>query len=1244
MPRSSLTDALRETLTLFDAWGAPRTTTEVAEQLGLGRRSTYERLDRLVDQRRLETKKVGGNGRVWWRPAESATPDAPDWEAAAESLVDDVLDQADVGVFVLDADFEVAWINGATERYFGLDRERVLGRDKRQLVDERIASVLEDSTAFAETVLATYDDNTYTERFECHVTPGDGRDERWLAHRSEPIESGAYAGGRVELYYDVTDLKREERTHQAAREQFESLVDAVEEYAIFLLDPDGYVQTWNPGAARIEGYDAEDVVGEHFSTFYTADERDDGVPATNLAEAVSEGSIEAEGWRVRADGSQFWASVTMTAIRDDDGALEGFAKVVRDLTGRRERERQLRRERDLIDRIVDTSPVGIMVLDGDGNRVRINERGKEVLGIPDDRVESYSPSDRTVYDVDGNLVSLDDHPFSRTLETGESVFDWQAKVELPDGGHRWLSVNSAPVFDADGEIERVITTGEDITQLKTQAERLERQRDEIGSELETIFERVDDGFFALDDELRFTFVNDRAGAFLERSPAELEGMYIWDALEQGPKAAAAFEEALAAQESVTFEEFYEPTGTWFNNHVYPSEEGLSVSFRDITEEKDREQELEKATQRYRTLVDNFPNGIVALFDEDLRYLIAGGELYEALGRSPDDTVGETLYDRRPPAEVDRLEPHYRAALNGESHSFEIEYDGLTLQFQVVPVRNGDGDVFAGMAMSQDVTERRAHERYLADAKSQLEAATEAGAVGTFEWDVQDDEMVMGPSFAEMFGVDPDAARDGVSLDRFVDGIHEDDRDRVEAAVEAALESCGEYEEEYRLRNGDDEVRWVVVRGRVECEDGTPVSFPGALTDITERKEAEIESEQQRHRLAALNELNGVFREITGAAIDQSSREEIEAIVCERLADSDSYLFAWIGDREVGTETVDLRYEAGVGGYLDDVTISVDQEDERGRGPTGRAIRTGETQATHDIRTDDRHDPWRGLIEQYGFRSSVAIPIVHENTNYGVLNVYAERPDAFRGEERDVVDQLGEIVGHAIAAVERKRALMSDEVVELQFQVDDVFESMGIDVSETAPIHLEQTVPVGDDDYVLFGRTTPAGVESVEAMVETLPFYEGVTFHEDGDETVFELRVSEPPVLSAIASLGGSVPGAVIENGDYHLTVHLSPSVDVREVLDRMHEEHPDGYLVKQHQRSIRDHSVPVGSELLSALTPRQRSALETAFHAGFFEWPREMSGEDVASLLDVSAPTFHQHLRKAELHVFESLLSSTAPA
>ena len=151
-------------------------------------------------------------------------------------------------------------------------------------------------------------------------------------------------------------------------------------------------------------------------------------------------------------------------------------------------------------------------------------------------------------------------------------------------------------------------------------------------------------------------------------------------------------------------------------------------------------------------------------------------------------------------------------------------------------------------------ERREREQSIRDAKLQMEAAAEAGAVGTWEWNIAEDELVTGPSFAKTFGVDPEAAREGVPLEQFVSSIHEDDRERVQRLIEETVESCGEYEAEYRVWNDNDELRWVLARGHVECaEDGTPLRFPGALTDITERKKTEQQLESLNERLRASNE-------------------------------------------------------------------------------------------------------------------------------------------------------------------------------------------------------------------------------------------------------------------------------------------------------------------------------------------------------------------------------------------------------
>src|SRR6187551_818293 len=124
------------------------------------------------------------------------------------------------------------------------------------------------------------------------------------------------------------------------------LVQNVTDYAIYMLDPTGIVSSWNAGAARFKGYRADEIIGEHFSRFYTEDDRASGLPARALRVALEEGRFEAEGWRVRKDGSRFWANVVIDPVRDEHGRHVGFAKVTRDLTERKLAQEALERSRE----------------------------------------------------------------------------------------------------------------------------------------------------------------------------------------------------------------------------------------------------------------------------------------------------------------------------------------------------------------------------------------------------------------------------------------------------------------------------------------------------------------------------------------------------------------------------------------------------------------------------------------------------------------------------------------------------------------------------------------------------------------------------------------------------------------------------------------------------------------------------------------------------------------------------------
>ncbi|MFC4436941.1 MULTISPECIES: PAS domain-containing protein [Natrialbaceae] len=546
-----------------------------------------------------------------------------------------------------------------------------------------------------------------------------------------------------------------------------------------------------------------------------------------------------------------------------------------------------------------------------------------------------------------------------------------------------ISAAVGPSDNAWGVLGAHTTTNREFTQQDADfvrcvadvlATAIENRRERY--ELEAVHGRISDAFFALNENWEFVYLNDRAHELINPENRKLVGTNVWNAFSKAVdrEFKPTYEHAMEDQETVSFEEYYpEPLDSWFEVRAYPSETGLSVYFRDVTERKERERELEKARrryrtfveyfpngavalvdedlryvtfggtpegdadvtradlegeplrealppeveavvaphyeaaldgetatfertiddrvyqfhfvpvrddggdifaamgmsqditerveaqrrleeseQRYRTLVEHFPNGIVTLFDHDLEYTLAAGQAFEELPVDPDDLEGNQLQDAWPDEIAEALEPAFEAALNGEVQSVELEYADSEWIVHALPITDERGDVFAGMTMAQDVTEQKERERYLRDAKSQLEAATEAGAVGTWEWQIPEDRFVTGASFARTFGVDPEDAREGVPIERLLSSIHAVDRDRVKARIEEAVETCGEYESEYRVWNADDELEWVAARGHVECdEDGNPDTFPGALTDITERKRAEIEAEKQTKQLETL---------------------------------------------------------------------------------------------------------------------------------------------------------------------------------------------------------------------------------------------------------------------------------------------------------------------------------------------------------------------------------------------------------
>jgi len=259
-------------------------------------------------------------------------------------------------------------------------------------------------------------------------------------------------------------------------ERFELLVQSVTDYAIYMLDPGGHVVSWNAGALRLKGYTQDEIVGEHFSRFYTDEDRAAGIPALALSRAEREGRFEAEGWRVRKDGARFWANVLIDPIRDSSGTLIGFAKVTRDLTERRQAEEALRRSEERFRLLVQSvTDYAIYMLDPTGRIVSWNPGAQRFKGyLPDEIIGEHFSRFYTEEDKAAGIPA-----YALACAENDGKFEAEGWRVRKDGTHFWASVVIDPVRDASGRLIGFAKITRDLTERRETQRMLEQAREAL---------------------------------------------------------------------------------------------------------------------------------------------------------------------------------------------------------------------------------------------------------------------------------------------------------------------------------------------------------------------------------------------------------------------------------------------------------------------------------------------------------------------------------------------------------------------------------------------------------------------------------------------------------------------------------------------------------------------------------------------------------------------------------------------
>jgi PAS domain S-box-containing protein len=241
---------------------------------------------------------------------------------------------------------------------------------------------------------------------------------------------------------------------------YQLLVEQTRDYAVFILDPQGRIMTWSAGAERIKGYTADEIIGRHFSTFYTRDALESGWPAYELKVATAEGRFEDEGWRVRKDGSRFWANVIITALRDEDGKLLGFSKITRDLTERKLHEEALRQSEErfrlLIEGVVDYA---IYMLDPEGIVTSWNTGAQRIKGYTREEINGKHFSRFFVPEDIAAGRPWEELATARRLGRAE-VEGWRVRK---DGSRFWARVVVTALYDAEGHLRGYAKVTQDLT-------------------------------------------------------------------------------------------------------------------------------------------------------------------------------------------------------------------------------------------------------------------------------------------------------------------------------------------------------------------------------------------------------------------------------------------------------------------------------------------------------------------------------------------------------------------------------------------------------------------------------------------------------------------------------------------------------------------------------------------------------------------------------------------------------------
>jgi PAS domain S-box-containing protein len=644
----------------------------------------------------------------------------------SEARYRQIVETAQEGIWTVDKDNKTLFVNKKMCTMLEYSYDEMIGRKNTDFMDEEGKIIMIENRAKR---IAGID-----EHIEMCLTTKNGRIIWVSVAITSNSDNKNNSFGSMAMVTDITNRKRSEEQLKRSNERFRLLVDNVKDYAVYVINTDGIILTWNSGAEKMKGYTSEEITGKSFSIFYTQEQRDNEEHLRSLETVIQQGTYKTEGVRVRKDGSQFWAEVVLSAIYDDAKNLQGIAKITRNITEKKLAEQKFQEISERLSMATSVSNIGMWEWNFAQNTLEWDETSYRLFGLSGNGLNNP-------IEIINTYVHPEDR--ERLQETNARALKLQQRLEVdyrviwPDNSIHHIESRAIVLKDTEGKSLKFLGTNSDITARKKN----EESERELHYYIQLLLDSTGEGLFGIDKEGDCTFINKAAAAMLGYNPSDCIGKNMHEQIHYKERNGKACLKAASLINIATLEKrscysdsevFWKADGSSFDveyscNPILVKNElkGSVITFNDITQRKKAEAQLIESEKNLNAILLSSNEGLYML-DNNFRLVLmnkANEAIMKQVTKMPcepgDDFLACFEGDKR-----NGLRDVFDKVLQGEQIEAEIQMakNGQELYYSATyfPVR-AQNNVITNICCSyKNITDKRRNEEAIKAAYEEKE--------------------------------------------------------------------------------------------------------------------------------------------------------------------------------------------------------------------------------------------------------------------------------------------------------------------------------------------------------------------------------------------------------------------------------------------------------------------------------------------------------------------------------------------